>query len=59
MPLDQRSLIHRLAWFPGGPRLPQNPNCLEKGKNHPKRKNSKISRNMPQLAIALRPEVTF
>ena len=24
MPFDQRSLIHREAWFPGGPRIPQN-----------------------------------
>ena len=24
----QRSLIHREAWFPSGPKIPQNPNCL-------------------------------
>ena len=23
-PFDQRSLIHREAWFPGGPRIPKN-----------------------------------
>ena len=35
----------------GGPRIPQNPIFLKNGKNHPKRKNSKMSRNMPKLAI--------
>ena len=35
----------------GGPRIPQNPIFLKSGKNHPKRKNSKTSRNMPKLAI--------
>ena len=50
-PFDQRSLIHREAWFPGGPRIPKNPNCLKNGKSHPKCKNSKMSRNMPKLAI--------
>ena len=44
------SLIHREAWFPGGPRIPKNPNCLKKRQNHPKRKKSKTSRNMPKLA---------
>ena len=29
-PFDQRSLIHREAWFPGGPRIPQNPIFFEK-----------------------------
>ena len=28
-PFDQRSLIHREAWFPGGPRIPKNQNCLK------------------------------
>ena len=50
-PFDQRSLIHREAWFPGGPRIPKNPIFLKNGKNHPKRKNSKTSRDMPKLAI--------
>ena len=27
-PFDQRSLIHREAWFPGGPRIPKNPISL-------------------------------
>ena len=52
-PFDQRSLIHRKAWFPGGPRIPKNPIFLKNGKNHPKRKNSKTSRDMPKLAIRL------
>ena len=39
-PFDQRSLIHREAWFPGGPRIPKNPMFLKNGKNHPKRKKS-------------------
>ena len=50
-PFDQRSLIHREAWFPGGPRIPQNLIILKNGKNHLKRKNSKTSRDMPKLAI--------
>ena len=36
-PFDQRSLIHREAWFPGGPRIPKNPIFLKNGKNLPKR----------------------
>ena len=51
MPFDQRSLIHQKALFPGGPRIPQNPNCLKNGKSPPKSKNSKTSKNMPKLAI--------
>ena len=53
-PFDQRSLIHREPWFPPcfvGQRIPKNPIFLKNGKNHPKRKNSKISRNRPKLAI--------
>ena len=38
---DTPSLIHREAWFPGGPRIPKNPIFLKNGKTHPKRKNSK------------------
>ena len=30
-PFDQRSLIHREAWFPGGPRTPKNSNCFKNG----------------------------
>ena len=48
---DQRSLIHREAWFPDGPRIPKNPIFLKSRKNHPKRKNSKTSRDMLKLAI--------
>ena len=32
LPFDQRSLIHREAWFLGGPRVPQNPIFLKNGK---------------------------
>ena len=51
MPFDQRSLIHLEVWFPGGPTIPENPIFLENGKNPPKRKNSKTSRDMPKFAI--------
>ena len=34
-----------------GPRIPKNPIFLKNGKNHPKRKNSKTSRDLPILAI--------
>ena len=54
-PFDQRSLIHRKAWFPPcfvGQRIPQNPIFLKNRKNHRKRKNSKTSRNMPKLAVS-------
>ena len=50
-PFDQRSLIHREAWFTGGPRIPKNLTYFKNGKNHLKRKNSKTSRNIPKLAI--------
>ena len=53
-PFNQRSLIHRKAWFPPcfvGQRIPQNSIFLKNGKNHPKCKNSKSSRNMPKLVI--------
>ena len=42
------SLIHREAWFPGGPRIPKNQIFLKNKKNHLKRKNSKTSRDMPK-----------
>ena len=35
-PFDQRSLIHREAWFLGGPRIPKNPFFFEKQKTSPK-----------------------
>ena len=41
LPFDQRSLIHREACFPDGPRIPKNPNNLKNRKNHPKRKKLK------------------
>ena len=40
-PFNQRSLIHQEAWFPGGARIPQNPNCVKNRKNHQKRKKIK------------------
>ena len=46
-----RGLIHWEAWFPGGPKIPQNPIFLKNGKNLQKRKNSKTSRDMLKLAI--------
>ena len=50
-PFDQRYLIYWEAWFPGGPKIPKTPIFLKNGKNHPKRKNLKTSRDMPKLAI--------
>ena len=53
-PFDQRSLIHREAWFPPyfvGQRILQNPIFLKNRKNHPKRRNSNKSRNISKLAI--------
>ena len=35
----------------GGPRIPENQKKWKNGKNHPKRVNSKTSRDMPILAI--------
>ena len=48
-PFDQRSLIHRDVLFPGGPRIPKNLIFWKNGKNHPKGKNSKTSRDMPEV----------
>ena len=53
-PFDQRFLIHREAWFPPcfvGQRKHQNQIFVKNGKNQPKRKNSKTSRDIPKLAI--------
>ena len=50
-PFDQRSLIHREAWFPGGLRIPKNPIFLKNGNNHLKLKNSKTSRDMPKFTL--------
>ena len=57
MAFDQRSLIHREAWFP--PcfvvlRIPKNPNFVKNEKNHPKR--LEIFQN---YRYALRPEVSY
>ena len=43
-PFDQRSLICREVWVPGGSRIPKNPNCLKNGKFHLRRKNSKVQK---------------
>ena len=43
-PFNQRSLIHREVWLPGGPRIPKNPVFFKSGKNHQKRENSKMYR---------------
>ena len=36
LPFDQRSLIHREAWFPGEPRIPKNPIFFDKRKKSSK-----------------------
>ena len=38
---DQRSVIHREAWFPGGPRIPKNPFFFEKWKKPSKKQKLK------------------
>ena len=35
----------------GGPRIHKNQKKIKNGKNNPKRKNSKMSKDMPKLAI--------
>ena len=49
-PFHQRSPIHWEAWFPGGPRIPQNLIFKKHRKNNPKSEKLKKSRNMPKLA---------
>ena len=44
-PFDQRSLIHREAWFPGGPRIPQNPIFLKKEKTPKTQKLKNVQRD--------------
>ena len=47
MPLDQRSLIHREAWFPPGfvgQRIPKNPIFLKNRKDHPKKKIKNVQK---------------
>ena len=43
IPINQRSLIHWEAWFPGGLRIPQNLNCLKNRKKTSKSKYTKIT----------------
>jgi hypothetical protein len=50
-PFDQRSLIHREAWFPDGPRIPKKPIFFERWKKPQKTQKLKKSRDMPKLAI--------
>ena len=57
-PFDQRSLIHREAWFPGGPRIPQNPIFLKNGKNSSKTQKLKLLEICQNQRYALRPEVS-
>ena len=48
-PFDQRSLIHREGWFPGGPRIPQNLIFWKNGKNHLKRKKSSKTQKLKNV----------
>ena len=54
MPLDQRSLIHHEAQFPGEPRIPQNPNCLKNRK-----KSSKTQKLKKHLGICQNQRYAF
>ena len=56
-PFDQRSLIHREAWFLGGPRIPKNPSLKKNRKNYPKRKNSTSLEICQNQRYALQPVV--
>ena len=47
--LNDFFLFSKKIRFPGGPRIPNNPIFLKNGKNHPKRKNSKTSSDMPKF----------
>ena len=49
-PIDQRSLIHREVWFPGGPRRPKK-TIFFLWKKSSKTPKLKKSRNMPKLVI--------
>ena len=57
-PFDQRYLIHREAWFPGGPRIPKNPIVLKKGKIIQNTKTQKRLEICQNQQYALRPEVS-
>ena len=41
---DQRSLIHREAWFPGGPRIPKNPFFFKRKKSSETQKLKNVQR---------------
>ena len=58
MPFDQRSLIHREVWFPGGPRIPKNPNCLKTEKIIQIAKTQKRLEICQNERYTLRPEVS-
>ena len=47
---DQRSLIHREAWFPGGPRIPQNPIFFEKRKKSSKTRKLKNGQRYAKIS---------
>ena len=48
-PFDQRSLIHQKAWFPGGPRIPQNP-IFEKRKKSSKTQKLKTVQRYAKIS---------
>ena len=58
IPFDQRSLIHREAWFSGGPRIPKNQIFLKNGKNHLNAKTLKRLGICQNQQYALLPEVS-
>ena len=49
-PFNQRSLIHREAWFPGGPRIPKNPIFLKTEKII---QNAKTQKRLPEVSSPL------
>ena len=50
MPFDQRSLVHREACLPGGPRIPQNPNCLKNRKKSSKMQKLKTVQKYAKIS---------
>ena len=59
MTFDQRSRIHRETWFPGGPRIPKNPNCLKNGKKIIQNaKTQKCLEIWQNQQFAIQPEVS-
>ena len=57
-PFAQRSLIHREAWFPGGPRIPKNPIFLKNRNVHQNAKTQNCLEICQNQRYALRPEVS-